>query len=68
MANPGLSRGYMFKRRFWQWYGFIGALFAGWGVGRLVMREIDSGMESYKHKSMLFKDVKIPPGEDFWNR
>ena len=68
MANPGLRQGYMFQKRFWHFYGIIGSLYAAWWAGSYIQAEADKGMMTYKHKSQLFKDVKIPPGEDFWNR
>ena len=64
----GLDSGFMFKPRFWKYYGCIAIFFGAYYVGVKVQRKIDDSMSSYKHKSMLFKDVKIPPGEDFWRR
>ena len=68
MAVAGLRKGYMFQRRFWKNYAFVTALCFAALAGKWLQEEVDKGLASYKHKSMLFKDVKIPPGEDFWKR
>ena len=46
----------------------IGFFWAAVYLGRCVQYRMDNSMSRFKHKSELFKDVKIPDGEDFWRR